>query len=97
MFETYEEGKLTLDAYLDQLVFYQKRPFTRAQFRNFMFEESKPYPKMISLIARLKDRYGFKVGIVSNEAREINTFRIKKFNLIMVRRFFYFFVLRPPS
>ena len=36
-FDTYEEGKLTLGEYLGRVVFYQKRPFTRAQFRRFMF------------------------------------------------------------
>ena len=32
-FETHEEGKLTLEEYLGRVVFYQERPFTRAQFR----------------------------------------------------------------
>ena len=32
-FDTYEEGKLTLEEYLGRVVFYQKRPFTRAQFQ----------------------------------------------------------------
>jgi putative hydrolase of the HAD superfamily len=32
-FYTYEEGKLTLEEYLSRAVFYQERPFTRAQFR----------------------------------------------------------------
>jgi hypothetical protein len=27
-FDTYGEGKLTLEEYLDRVVFYQKRPFT---------------------------------------------------------------------
>ena len=44
-FDTYEEGKLTLEEYLGRVVFYQKRPFTRAQFRSFMFAQSKPYPR----------------------------------------------------
>jgi len=44
-FETYEEGKLTLEEYLGLVVFYKKRPFTRAQFRRFMFAQSKPYPR----------------------------------------------------
>ena len=44
-FATYEEGKLTLEEYLDRVVFCQKRPFTRAQFRRFMFAQSKPYPR----------------------------------------------------
>ncbi len=29
-FETYEEGKLTLDEYLDLVVFYEHQSFTRA-------------------------------------------------------------------
>src|ERR1700690_76602 len=53
-FDTYEEGKLTLEEYLGRVVFYQKRPFTQAQFRRFMFEQSKPYPEMIGLVRRLK-------------------------------------------
>jgi hypothetical protein len=32
-FPTYEEEKLTLEEYLDQVVFYQKPPFTRHQLR----------------------------------------------------------------
>src|ERR1700730_14266779 len=30
-FDTYEEGKLTMEEYLGQVDFYQERPFTRAQ------------------------------------------------------------------
>src|ERR1019366_88857 len=41
-FYTYEEGKLTLEEYLSRVVFYQKRPFTRAQLRRFIFAQSKP-------------------------------------------------------
>ena len=31
-FETYEEGKLTLEEYLGRVVFYQKRPFPGLSF-----------------------------------------------------------------
>jgi putative hydrolase of the HAD superfamily len=80
-FDTYEEGKLTLEEYLDRVVFHQKRPFTRAQFRRFMFAQSKPYPEMIELIRKLKAKYGLKIAVVSNEARELNVYRIRKFKL----------------
>ena len=80
-FETYEEGKLTLEDYLDLVVFCQKRSFTRSQFRRFMHSQSKPYPQMIALVARLKDRYGLKIIVVSNEARELNAYRIRHFKL----------------
>jgi len=80
-FDTYELGKLTIEEYLSRVVFYEKRPFTPAQFRKFMFAQSKPYPKMIELVRWLKVRYGLKVAVVSNEARELNSYRIRKFKL----------------
>ena len=80
-FEIHEEGKLTLEEYLGLVVFYQKRPFTRAQFRRFMCAQSKPYPAMIALFAQLKVRHGLKIAVVSNEARELNEYRIRKFKL----------------
>jgi putative hydrolase of the HAD superfamily len=86
---TYQEGKFTLEEYLSRAIFYEKRPFTRAQFRRFMFAQSKPYPEMIELVAQLKDRYGLKIAVVSNEGRELNAYRIRKFKL---NRFVDFFI-----
>jgi putative hydrolase of the HAD superfamily len=80
-FDTYEEGKLTLEEYLGRVVFYRKRRFTRAQFRHFLFAQSKPYPQMIQLVRALKAKYGLRIAVVSNEARELNAFRIRKFKL----------------
>ena len=99
-FDTYELGKLTLEEYLSRVVFYQKRSFTRAQFRKFMFAQSKPYPKMIELACRLKARYGLKIVVVSNEARELNSHRIRKFKLDGFVDFFVsscFVHLRKPD
>lgn len=80
-FETHEEGKLTFQEYLDRVVFYEKRSFTRAQFRSFMCAQSKPYLEMIELITQLKHRYGLKIAAVSNESRELNAYRIETFKL----------------
>ncbi len=99
-FDTYELGKLNIEEYLNEVVFYEKRSFTPAQFRRFMFAQSKPYPEMIELIRRLKAQYGLKIIVVSNEARELNTYRIRKFKL---NEFVDFFVsscyvhLRKPD
>ena len=89
MCDTYEEGRLTLEEYLGQLVFYQRRAFTRAQFRRFMFAQSRPYPQMIKLMAELKSQHRLKIAVVSNEARELNAYRIRNFKL---NRFVGFFV-----
>lgn len=88
-FDTYELGKINLEEYLQRVIFYQKRPFTRTQFKQFMFAQSKPYPQMIELICQLKAHYNLQVVVVSNEALELNTYRIKKFKL---KNFVDFFV-----
>lgn len=81
VFESFEVGKFTLDEYLKLVIFDKKRPFTEAQFRKFMFDQSKPYPEMIELAAKLKAQYGLKVAVVSNEARELTEYRIQTFHL----------------
>jgi putative hydrolase of the HAD superfamily len=80
-FDTYEVGKLSLDEYLDRVVFCRARPFSREDFKAFMFEQSKPYPDMIGLVRDLKARHGLKVAVVSNEGRELTTYRIRHFEL----------------
>jgi HAD superfamily hydrolase (TIGR01509 family) len=79
--DTYQAGRITLEEYLGWVVFYQKRPFTRAQFRRFMFAQSKPYREMIELVTQLKARHRLKIAVVSNEGRELNAYRIRKFKL----------------
>jgi putative hydrolase of the HAD superfamily len=74
-FEIFEEGKITL------VVFHQKRTFTRNQFRRYMFAQSKAFPEMIELVSQLKLNLGLKIAIVSNEARELNAYRIERFKL----------------
>jgi putative hydrolase of the HAD superfamily len=99
-FDTYEVGKTSLEEYLERVVFYKKRKFTVAQFQTFMFHESKAYPEMIDLVCGLKIEYGLKIAVVSNEGRELNAYRIKKFTL---GRFVDFFIsscfvhLRKPD
>ena len=83
-FDTYEEGKLSLDEYLTRLVFYEDRPFTREDFKAYMFAQSQQKPEMMQtaeLIKGLKGKYGLKVATVSNEGLELTRYRIKKFQL----------------
>ena len=87
-FDTFEEGKLSLEEYLNRVVFYQKRPFSREEFRSFMFAQSQPYPEMMELIRSLKRRYGLRVAVISNEGRELTVYRIHKFRLVEFVDFF---------
>jgi len=81
VFAGYEEGKVTLDEYLGLTVFHEERAFSRDEVRKFMFAQSKPDPDMIALIAQLKGQHRLKIVVVSNEARELNAYRISKFKL----------------
>ncbi len=80
-FAIYEEGKLTLDDYLNQVVFYEERSFSRQEFKEFMFAQSKPYPEMVDLARRAKASPGLKTGVISNEGRELTVYRIHQFGL----------------
>ena len=85
---TYEEGKLTLGEYLTRVIFYEKRDFTPDQFREFMFAQTTPFMEMIELIRQLKEKYRLKIAVINNEGRELNEYRIKKFQLDRLVDFF---------
>jgi putative hydrolase of the HAD superfamily len=80
-FNTYEDGKLTLDQYLDQVIFYEPRSFSKDDFKAFMYAQSQPYPDMLQFIGALKECYHLKLVVVSNEGRELTAYRIEKFGL----------------
>lgn len=80
-FATYEEGKLTREEYLNRTVFYVDRSFTRDQFWEFMTAQSQPDPEMLDLVTRLKARHKLRIAVVSNEARELNAYRVRTFKL----------------
>lgn len=87
-FDTYEVGKLTLDQYLNRVVFYKKRSFSRNDFREFMFNQSKPFPEMLALLAGLKKKHRCKIAVISNEGRELAEYRIREFRLNELADFF---------
>lgn len=83
IFDLYEIGKVSLDYYLDFVVFYEKkrRAFTKKQFQTFMFLQSKALPKMIPLMKKIKEKNRLKIFAVNNEGRELMIHRIQTFNL----------------
>ena len=85
---TYEEGYMTLDQYLDHVVFFKERRFLREDYKTFMFSQSKPYPDMLHLFTELKTTYGMKVIALSNEGRDLAIHRVHTFNLTQFIDFF---------
>lgn len=100
MFVTFEEGRIKLDDYLNRVVFFKKRDFTVKEFSDFMYSQTTPNSEMIEFIKSLKLKYGLKIVAVSNEARELNAYRIQKF---LLNSFIDFFItsshvqLRKPD
>lgn len=80
-FDTYEIGKITLEEYIERVVFYQPRNFSIEVFKTYMLEQSQPLQPMLDLLKELKKRYKLKMVAVSNEGRELMVHRIQKFRL----------------
>jgi putative hydrolase of the HAD superfamily len=97
---SFERGKITLDEYLDRTVFYRDRPFTREEFRDYMFSLSQPMPEVLAFARALADSSKYFMGTINNESRELNLHRIEKFGLREIFRLFVsscFVGLRKPE
>ncbi len=80
-FDTYEEGKITLDEYLKRVVFSTSRDFSRDKFKEYMFGRSQPLAANIDYFRKLRRKYDLKVVAVSNEGEELTNYRINAFGL----------------
>jgi putative hydrolase of the HAD superfamily len=87
-FEGYEEGNISLDGYLDWVVFHEQRSFSREAIPAFMLAQSQPYPEMVELVRSLRARYRLKVAVVTNDGREFLAHRVKQFGLKEIIDFF---------
>lgn len=80
-YNQHEQGKLSLDQYLDKVIFFKKRDFSKEEFISFMKSQSEKLPDMIEMYQELKTKHHFRIVAVSNEGRELAEYRIKTFNL----------------
>ncbi len=76
-----ETGRLSLDAYLDRIVFYEPRPFTRDDFTKFILAQTQPLPESLALARELADRGSYLMATLNNESAELNAYRIREFHL----------------
>lgn len=81
IFNVYEIGSITLDEYLDTVIFNHERDFTREDFKAFIFERSVELPDMLQWLKKWKKDCGFRVISINNEGKELNDYRVKKFGL----------------
>lgn len=81
IFNVYEIGKITLDDYLDTTVFNHPRDFTKDEFKNFMFSKSIKLPNLLDWLIEWKKSCEIPILSLNNEGRELNDYRIEKFEL----------------
>ena len=81
IFNVYEIDSITLNEYLDRVVFNHPRDFTKEDFKIFMFAQSVELLDMLQWLKEWKHNCGFHIISINNEGRELNDFRIKKFDL----------------
>lgn len=81
IFNIYEMGKITLDEYLETVVFNHPRTFSIKEFKDFMFSQSFELPYMLSWLINWKKDCALPVLSLNNEGRELNKYRIEKFGL----------------
>jgi putative hydrolase of the HAD superfamily len=77
----WEEGRISIDEYLDLTVFCDPRNFTRDQFKDFMFGASVAFEDSIAVARDVAALGRYTMMTLNNEAAELNTYRIEKFGL----------------
>jgi len=97
---SFERGKIGLDDYLDRTVFYRARPFSRDEFKQYIFSLSQPNTEALTFARQLADSKKYLMGTINNESRDLNLYRIEKFGLRSIFSLFVsssFVGLRKPE
>lgn len=79
--EAFETGAVGLDQYLDRVIFYCKRDFTREEFKDFIYAQAQAMPESLELLRRLAKPRRYLISALNNESRDLNAYRIEKFRL----------------
>lgn len=80
-FPLFENGKLTLDQYLDAVIFNEERNFSKEEFAAFMYSKSTQLPHFLPWLINWKKENKIKIFSINNEGKEFNDYRIKHFKL----------------
>jgi putative hydrolase of the HAD superfamily len=77
----WEEGRISIDEYLDIAIFHEPRDFSRDEFVEFMHSQSVPDTKTVDLARELTRQPGYTLMTLNNESDELNRYRIGKFRI----------------
>ncbi len=85
----FEVGDMGLDEYLDRVIFYCPRNFSREEFADYIRAQSKELPGTMDVLRRLAETKKYLISSLNNESWDMNAYRIAKFGL---RRYFDVFL-----
>ena len=85
----FESGRMTLDAYLEQTVFYCPRTFSQDEFKAFLFAQSTENSGTRAVLDEVTAAGRYLLATLNNESAELNAYRIRQFQL--TRNFKVFF------
>ncbi len=85
----FESGRMTLDAYLEQTVFYSPRVFSQEEFKSFLFAQSTENSGTRAVLDEVTAADRYLLATLNNESAELNAYRIREFHL--TRNFSAFF------
>src|SRR5258708_14231047 len=77
----WENGRFTLDEYLNFTVFHTARSFTREEFVGLMLAQSQPFFDTIEVAARAEPAGRVRMFTLTNESEALNVYRIERFGL----------------
>ena len=80
--DPWEKGLITAEEYLLRTVFYEPRPFTPGDFLQAMKERSVLLPHTaMRILQELAASEEIELAMLNNEGRELNDYRIERFEL----------------
>ena len=79
--EKFERGEISRDDYLDKVIFYKKRNFSKKDIIEFMESQSVAHQSSLDVLEKLCSQGEYHVSTLNNESLELNLFRMKKFGL----------------
>ncbi len=81
VFKDFEKGKLSLDEYLNKVVFFKERTFSKIDFIEFMYQQSQKIETTFEILDELISQKNYHLATINNESLELNKYRVNKYNL----------------
>ena len=79
--DAWEKGQISMDDYLQQTVFCRPRTFSRTEFKNFVFAQSKENAGTRAVLDEATASGRYLLATLNNESAELNEYRIRQFGL----------------